>query len=483
MKSHIGLAEWAMLLEKKEVSSVEAVNYFVERIEKNNVALNSFITVDADEARRAASVIDERRARGEALSTIAGIPFGVKDAINTAAMRSTGAAKILDNYTPTFDSSVIKKIRDAGGILIGKHNCDAFGHGASNENSMYGAARNPWDVSRVAGGSSGGSAASIAADLNAFAIGEDTGGSIRGPASFCGVSGLKVSYGRTSRYGAMPMASSLDTVGPFARSAEDIAMIMQHIAGHDPLDATTARATVPNYVAEIKKPIQGLKIGVPREFFMDELDTSIRMAVETTIKEFESLGAKIIPVSLPHTSYAVPTYYILVPCEDSSNLARLDGIRYGVRGAAEDLYHTYTASRESGFPAEVKRRIMIGTFALSHEHFDSFFVQAQKVRTIIKQEIEAVFNTVDVMITPTTPEVAFTVGDKSADPLKMYLSDIFLSSASLAGICALSIPCGLINGLPIGLQIMAPRLGEARALQCGHQFQQITSWHTQYPLL
>lgn len=483
MKPCATLSEWSDLLQRKEVSSREAVDYFSKRISRVDTELNSFITVAADEARAAATAIDERRARGEQLADIAGIPFGIKDAIDSAGIRSTGAAKILDNYVPSFDSTVVKKLRDAGAITIGKHNCDTFGHGASNENSMYGPVRNPWNTERVAGGSSGGSAAAVAADLNVFAIGEDTGGSIRYPASFCGITGLKVSYGRTSRYGAMPMASSLDTVGPFAHSAEDIAIIMQHIAGYDPLDATTAHAAVPQYRTEITKSIKGLKIGIPREYFPDTLDSAIREKIETALQEFKKLGAEIVDISLPHTSLAVPTYYILVPCEDSSNLARLDGIRYGVRADSADLYHTYTASRTKGFPPEVKRRIMVGTFALSHEHFESFYMQAQKVRTLIIRDFDEAFKKVDVIMTPTAPETAFKVGEKSADPIKMYLSDVFVSPASLAGLSALSVPCGFAEGLPVGLQIIGPRLAEELPLRFGHQYQQVTDWHKQHPVL
>ncbi|MCX6780778.1 MAG: amidase family protein, partial [Candidatus Magasanikbacteria bacterium] len=374
MKPFLSLAEWSNLLRSGEVTAVEAVDYFFKNIEARDSELNSFISLAQESARTEALEIDAARARGEVLSDVAGIPFAVKDAIDTVGIRSTGAAKILDNFIPTFDATVIQKLRDAGAIVIGKNNCDAFGHGASNENSMYGAVRNPWDHERVAGGSSGGSAAAVAADLAAFSIGEDTGGSIRYPSSFCGVSGLKVSYGRTSRFGAMPMASSLDTVGPFARSAEDIAMIMQHIAGHDPKDATTAVAAVPEYREEIKKSVRGMKIGVPKEYFTDDLDPKIRATVDAAAQKFVELGAELISISLPHTQYAIAAYYILVPCEDSSNLARLDGIRYGVREKTADLISTYAVSRTKGFPDEVKRRIMIGTFALSHGYYDAYYL-------------------------------------------------------------------------------------------------------------
>lgn len=483
MESFLTLADWSDRLSRKEVSAREAVLYFSDRISSKDPAINSYISVDTDAALSFADLVDAARMRGETLSDVAGVPFGVKDAIDTAAIRSTGAAKILDNYVPPFDATTISRLRGAGAIVIGKQNCDAFGHGASNENSMYGPVRNPWNTELVAGGSSGGSAAAVAADFAAFSIGEDTGGSIRAPASFCGVTGLKVSYGRTSRFGAMPMASSLDTVGPFGRTAEDVAIILQHIAGHDPKDATTALAPVPQYRNEITKSISGLKIGVPKEYFTEDLNPAIATHVERALKTYEGLGAELVPVSLPHTKYAVATYYVLVPCEDSSNLGRIDGIRYGVRHTAEDLFHTYTNSRSAGFPEEVKRRIMIGTFALSHGYYDAYYLKAQKVRTLIIRDFDAAFEKVDVIVTPTTPEVAFPIGAKSTDPLKMYLSDIFVSPASLAGLSALSIPCGFEGGLPVGLQIIGPRLKEELPLRFGHQFQQATNFHQQHPAL
>lgn len=470
-------------LREKKISSREAVSYYFERIAQHNKTLNAYLSVAQERALAEARSIDDRRAAGEDLPLLAGVPFGVKDAVTTADVRSTGAAKILDNYVPTHDATVIARLRANGAILIGKHNCDAFGHGASNENSMYGPVANPWDTSRVAGGSSGGSAAAVAADLCTFAIGEDTGGSIRAPAAFCGVTGLKVSYGRTSRYGAMPMASSLDTVGPFGKTVEDVAHIMEVIAGHDERDATTAVEGAPAYSTLLNQSLTGVRVGVPAEFFSDDLVGAIKSVVEDALRELERHGAILVPISLPHTAYAIATYYILVPCEDSSNLARLDGIRYGVRQEATDLYHTYTASRSAGFPDEVKRRIMIGTFALSHGYYDAYYRRAQQVRTLIRQDFDRAFEQVDVIATPTAPETAFRIGEKTDDPLKMYLSDAFVGPPSLAGVCALSVPCGFVDGLPVGLQIIAPRLAEDRALHVGHQFQQHTTWHTQHPIV
>ncbi len=483
MNSFATLTEWSDALQTKKISAVETVDYFGERIERLDPTLNSFITVDRERARQEALKIDADRARGGIISKLAGLPFGVKDAIDTEGIRSTGAAKILDTFVPTFDATVVKKLRASGAIIIGKQNCDAFGHGGSNENSMYGAVKNPWDISRVAGGSSGGSAVGVAADLCAFSIGEDTGGSVRAPASFCGVSGLKVSYGRTSRYGAMPMASSLDTVGPFAQTAEDLALILEHIAGPDPLDATSSYTPVQKYTEEIKKDIRGLKIGVPAEYFLDTLDDAINDAVVTALEALKSQGAILVPVSMPHTKYAIAAYYIIVPCEDSSNLARLDGIRYGVRRGESEMLSLYAQSRTEGFPTEVKRRIMLGTFALSHGYYDDYYLQAQKVRTLIKRDFDTVFEKVDILATPTAPEIAFKLGDKTSDPLKMYLSDAFVTPASLAGVCALSVPCGFVEGMPVGLQLMGPRMREELPLRAGHHFQQITSWHTHHPSL
>ncbi|OGH67671.1 MAG: glutaminyl-tRNA synthase (glutamine-hydrolyzing) subunit A [Candidatus Magasanikbacteria bacterium RIFCSPHIGHO2_02_FULL_50_9b] len=483
MNSYSSLASWSDALTTRAVSAVEAVDYFSDRITKINPQLNAYITTDIDRARSAAADIDRQRVAGESLSNIAGIPFGVKDVIDTSGIRATGAAAILDNFEPTFDSTVIARLKNAGALVIGKHNCDAFGHGSSNEHSMYGAVKNPWDVSRVPGGSSGGSGAAVAADLCSFAIAEDTGGSVRAPASFCGVSGLKVSYGRNSRYGSMPMASSLDSIGPIAQTAEDIAIILQHIAGHDPLDATSAIAALPDYRTEIQKSVAGLKIGVPEEYFSAHLQPQIRAVVENALHTFEELGASLVPISLPHTSYAIATYYILVPCEDSSNLARLDGIRYGVRQKAADLYHTYTASRTQGFPDEVKRRIMLGTFALSYGYYDAYYLKAQRVRTLIRRDFDEAFNKVDVIMGPSAPGIAFKLGANASDPLQMYLEDAYVVPASLAGICALSVPCGFVDGMPVGLQIMGPRLKEELPLRFGHHYQLATSWHTTHPAL
>lgn len=475
------IKEWSEALASKKISAVEAVDFYLERIAAKNPVLNSYITVAPEQARAAALAIDDRRARGENLSALAGVPFGVKDTINVADIRSTGAARILDNYISPYTSTVVQKLQDAGAVVVGKHNCDAFGHGGTNENSMYGAALNPWDTGRVAGGSSGGSGVAVAADLCAFAIGEDTGGSIRAPASFCGVTGLKTGYGRTSRFGAMPMSSSLDTVGPITRTAADAALVMEIIAGHDYLDATTAQEPVPKYSEKILQSIKGKKIGVPKEYFVDTMNSGVNETIKTALQEFEKLGAHLVEVSLPHTEYAIATYYIVVPCEDSSNLARLDGMRYGMRAGAKDLETAYTHSRRDGFPAEVKRRIMLGTFALSHGYYDAYYLQAQKMRTLIRQDFEEAFQSVDIIAAPAAPEIAFKVGEKTSDPLSMYLADIFVIPASLAGIPALSVPCGFSENLPVGLQLIGPKNHEEIPLQFGHQFQLVTEWHKRHP--
>lgn len=470
--NQLTLTEAAEGLRNKDFSSVELTEACLRRIHERNTDLNAFITIADETARAEAQNADKLLASGGA-STLTGIPFSVKDAICTKDTLSTAAAKILDNYTPAFDATVIKKIRDQGAVLLGKTNCDTFGHGASNENSMYGPVCNPHDLTKVSGGSSGGSAATVADNGSIFSIGEDTGGSIRQPAAFCGIVGLRPTYGRNSRYGIMPMASSLDTVGPLTKTVTDAALLMEIMAGNDPLDTTTVIESVPKYTEEIKTPIKGLKIGVPKEYFeLEGMDEETKIIVEQKIKELENLGVKLIPVSLPYTKYAIPVYYIVVPSEDSSNLARMDGIRYGVREPGADLYETYSASRSAGFPTEVKRRIMIGTYALSAGYYDAYYRKAQKVRTLIIQDFQNVFEQVDALVTPTSPFPAFDLGAKKDDVLAMYLADIFVSPASVAGIPALSIPAGLTkNKLPVGLQIIGPRLAESLVLCIGHHLE------------
>jgi len=459
-------------LRNKEFSSVEITRDCLDRIEEKNTSINAFLTVSSSEALEEAMVADKRIAAGTA-EILTGIPYCVKDAINTQDVRSTGSAKILDTYIPPFDATVIKKIREQGGVMIGKNNCDAFGHGASNENSMYGPVRNPHDEKKVAGGSSGGSAAAVSADMALYAIAEDTGGSIRQPASFCGIVGLRPSYGRNSRYGIMPMASSLDTVGPMAKTVEDIAYIMETMAGVDGKDATSVPHTVPLYSEEIKKDISGLRIGIPKEYFeLEGMDSEVKQIIERQLVALEKMGCRIVPISLPHTKYAVPVYYIVVPSEDSSNLGRIDAIRYGMQEPGKELYDVYAQSRAAGFPEEVKRRIMIGTYALSSGYYDAYYRKAQKVRTLICNDFSLAFNDVDIIATPTCPTPAFGIGEKKNDILSMYLADVFVSPAAVAGIPALSLPAGnTMVGLPVGLQLIGPRLREELVLRVGHHIQ------------
>jgi len=452
-------------LKKGKFTSVDLTEACLKRIKLRNEEINAFITVREEEALEEAKKADEILQAGEG-NVLTGLPFSVKDAICTKGVRSTGSAKILDNYVPPFDATVIKKIREVGGVLIGKTNCDAFGHGASNENSMYGPVRNPHDLLKVAGGSSGGAAASVADDMCIYAIAEDTGGSIRQPASFCGVVGLRPSYGRNSRYGIMPMASSLDTVGPITKTVEDAALVMELIAGRDPLDATTVADKFPAYAKELKKDISGLKIGVPREYFEIGTDAEVNEITRKQIDKLSKMGCVIKEVSLPHTKYAIAAYYIIVPSEDSSNLGRLDGVRYGVRAKADSLYDLYAKSREQGFPEEVKRRILIGTYALSAGYYDAYYKKAQQVRTLIKQDFDEIFKEVDVLITPTSPYPAFGLGEKAQDTLALYLADIMVSPAAVAGMPAISVPGGnTAKGLPVGVQIIGPRLGESLVLR------------------
>lgn len=461
-------------LDKKEFTSVELTKACLARIHERNKEINAFITVCDESALVEAKKADEIIAKGDA-QPLTGIPFAVKDAICTAGIRSTGSAKILDTYTPPFDATVVKKIREQGGVLLGKNNCDAFGHGASNENSMYGPVRNPHDLSKVAGGSSGGSAAAVADNMCIFSIAEDTGGSIRQPASLCGAFGLRPSYGRNSRFGIMPMASSLDTVGPITKTAEDMAIVMREIAGRDDRDATTVLDEVPDYQSMLGGVnLKGLRVGVPKEYFdVPGMDPEVEAVTRNYIGRLKSAGCHITEVSMPHTKYAIAVYYIVVPSEDSSNLARLDGVRYGVRAEADNLLNLYTQSRANGFPEEVKRRILIGTYALSAGYYDAYYKKAQQVRTLIRRDFDEVFKNVDILITPTSPFPAFGVGEKSADPLALYLADVMLSPSSVAGMPALSVPGGTTKtGLPIGVQLIGPRLAETNLLGVAHFLEQ-----------
>lgn len=474
--NELNILEASAGLKAGKFSSLELTKTCLKRIDERNGEINAFITVCSDVALEEAKKADALIAKGE-IRPLTGIPFSVKDAICTAGVRSTGAAKILDNYLAPYDATVIKKIRDQGGVLLGKNNCDTFGHGASNENSMYGPVKNPHDLTKVAGGSSGGSAAAVADNMCIYAIAEDTGGSIRYPASFCGVVGLRPSYGRNSRYGIMPMASSFDTVGPMTKTVEDMAMVMKEIAGQDKKDATTVHDAVPEYLDELinkKSDTKKIRIGVPKEYFAAEgMDPEIEKITRGKISELEKMGCEIVEVSLPYTKYAIAAYYILVPSEDSSNLGRLDGVRYGVRVESDNLFDLYAKSRAVGFPEEVKRRILIGTYALSAGYYDVYYKKAAKVRTLIKKDFDEVFTKVDALVTPTSPFPPFGIGEKAGDPLAMYLTDVMMSPASVAGVPAMSVPAGKTKaGLPVGVQIIGARLDEAGVMRVGNLLMQ-----------
>ena len=470
------------LLTKGEITSVELTKACLDRIDEVNEKLNACLTVCKPEALREAEMADERRASGE-VGELLGIPYIAKDNILTKGIRTTAASKILENYIAPYDATIITKLKEAGAVLLGKANLDEFAHGASTENSAFGVTHNPYDLDRVAGGSSGGPAAAVAADMCIFALGTDTGGSIRCPASFCGIAGLKPTYGRSSRFGLVAMTSSTDVPGPMTKTVEDAVIVQKFISGKDKYDSTTVDEKIDDYGSEIKKDIKGLKIGIPEEYFTEGLDKEVADLIDQAIEKLTALGVEFVKVSLPHTKYGVPVYYIITPSEVSSNLARHDGIRYGysVHDGAKDLAEVYLKSRGQGFGPEAKRRIMLGTYALSAGYFDAYYLQAQKVRTKIKEEMDKELEKVDCLLTPTAPHVAFKIGEKTADPLQMYLEDIFVTGASLAGLPAISVPCGFANGMPAGFQLISKRFDEKTLFRIGHNYQQATEWHKQKP--
>ena len=466
------------LLTRREVSSVEATRTFLERIAATDGKINAFITVDEEGALRQAQEADRRIAAGEA-NILTGIPLALKDIFVTEGVRTTCASRILENYLPPYDGTAVRRLKERGAVLLGKLNMDEFAMGSSNENSAFGTVRNPWDPERVPGGSSGGSAAAVAARQAIATLGTDTGGSIRQPAAHCGVVGLKPTYGRVSRYGVIAYASSLDQVGPLTRDVEDCALLLQAVAGHDPADSTSVDAPVPDYRSALRGDMKGLRIGLPKEYFIEGLDPEVKKAVEDAISVCRSQGAEIVEVSLPHTEYAVACYYLIATAEASSNLARYDGVRFGLRAEeSKGLIDMYMKSRAAGFGAEVKRRIMLGTYALSSGYYDAYYLKAQKVRTLIRRDFLEAFDKADVLLTPVAPTAAFRLGEKTADPLQMYLSDIFTIPVNLAGTCALSVPCGFTEaGLPIGLQLIGRPFGEETILRAGHAYEQATEWH------
>jgi aspartyl-tRNA(Asn)/glutamyl-tRNA(Gln) amidotransferase subunit A len=443
-----------------------AAQYY-ERIEKLNPRLNVYLSLTKERAFERAARIDAMAAKGDPLPPLAGIPVGIKDVLVTQGAPSTAGSKILQGYRPPYDCTAVARLEAAGAVILGKTNCDEFAMGSSNENSAYGPVRNPIDPERVPGGSSGGSAAAVAANLAVATLGTDTGGSIRQPASFCGVVGVLPTYGRVSRYGLIAFASSLDRIGPLAATVHDAAALLGVVAGHDPSDATSSPAPVPDFAAESGKPAAGLRIGVPAEYFAEGLDPEVRAAVEKGIAALEAAGCTIKPISLPHTKYAVPTYYLVATAEASANLARFDGVRYGYRSAhSATLSDMYSHSRDEGFGAEVKRRIFLGTYALSAGYYDAYYLKAQKVRRLLAEEFLRAFAEVDAIVTPTSPFPAFKLGEKTGDPLAMYLADIYTVTASLAGICGVSVPCGATQtGLPVGMQVLARPMGESTAFR------------------
>ncbi len=455
---------------EKQFTASAVVDAFYAKIRKDDADIGAYLTLSEERAYAQAARIDELAGRGAALPPLAGVPIAVKDVISTKGVRTTAGSKILDNYSAPYNATVVDRLESAGAVILGKTNCDEFAMGSSNENSGFHPVRNPRDRTRVPGGSSGGSAAVIAAGTAVASLGTDTGGSIRQPASFCGVVGLMPTYGRVSRYGLIAFASSLDKIGPFGKTVKDAALMLEVMAGRDPMDSTSADVPVPVYSHIVGQTVAGLKIGVPAEYFGEGLDAEVRSAVEAAIQKLAEAGCEIVPISLKHTSYAIPTYYLVATAEASSNLARFDGVRYGVRAKdAKTLSEMYRRTRDEGFGAEVKRRIMLGTYALSTGYYDAYYLKAQRVRTLIARDYDEAFGKVDAIVTPTTPTAAFRLGEKADDPLAMYLADIFTVTASLAGIPGLSVPCGNnSDGLPIGLQVLGKHFDEATVLRVGH---------------
>jgi len=478
------LAQARHQLKDKKYSAVELLQAVYKRIDAFDSQVQAYVHLTRDIALKQAEAADQKISAGED-APLLGIPIALKDLICMQGARTTCASHILEQFVSPYDATVVKRLKDAGAVLIGKTNMDEFAMGSSNENSWFHPTHNPWDLTRVPGGSSGGSGAAVAANECIAALGSDTGGSIRQPAGFCGITGLKPTYGRVSRFGLVAFASSFDQIGPMTKSVEDAALLMNVIAGHDPMDTTSADVPVPDYSAALPQSVKGLKMGIPKEYFTSGIDPEVERAVQNAIQSLESMGMEKVEVSLPHTEYAVATYYVLACAEASTNLSRYDGVRYGFRSEKSDnLMDMYTNTREEGFGEEVKRRILLGTFVLSSGYYDAYYLKGQKVRTLIKQDFDEAYKKCDVIVAPISPAPAFKLNEKLDDPLQMYLSDIFTISANLAGIPAMSIPCGLSEaGLPIGLQLMGKHFDEATLLNVGHQFQQTTDHHLKHPSL
>jgi aspartyl-tRNA(Asn)/glutamyl-tRNA(Gln) amidotransferase subunit A len=461
-------------VQERKTSSAALAEAFYAKIESDDPKIGAFLTLSKDRAMAKAAQMDAMAAKGEKLPPLGGVPVGIKDVMVTKGVRSTAGSKILGNYIPPYDCTAVARLEAAGAVVLGKLNCDEFAMGSSNENSAWKPVHNPRDLSRVPGGSSGGSAAAVAADMAVVALGSDTGGSIRQPASFCGVVGMLPTYGRVSRYGLIAFASSLDHIGPLAKTVKDAAIVLRTIAGRDPMDSTSADVPVPDYVADLEKPVRALRLGIAQEYMGEGLDSEVRKATEAGIQKLAKAGCEIVEVSLPHTKYAIPTYYIVATAEASSNLARFDGVRYGYRAKdAHTLSEMYRRSRDQGFGAEVKRRIMLGTYALSAGYYDAYYLKAQKVRTLLTRDFEEAFKKVDAIVAPVSPTPAFKLGEKVDDPLAMYLADIYTVTADLAGIPGISVPCGETKEkLPIGLQILGRHFDESTLLRVAHAVEQ-----------
>ncbi len=474
-------------LRAADFSSRELTAAYLKRIEEHNPRLNAYLYVAGESALKAAAKADKELAKARKtkskLPQLLGLPIAVKDVLTVAGMPATAGSRILEGFVPTYNATAVQRLLDAGVVVLGKTNTDEFAMGSSTENSAYGVVRNPWDEERVPGGSSGGSAAAVAAGLAPVALGTDTGGSVRQPAALCGLTGLKATYGRVSRYGLIAFGSSLDTVGVLARTAQDAATILGVMAGFDPRDATTLQNAAPKIKLNGKFELKGLKIGVPKEYFIEGLQPEVEQAVRAAIAQLEDLGAVVSQISLPHTEYALPVYYIIAPAEASANLARFDGVRYGLRVPEDKLFDMFTRTRGRGFGPEVKRRVMIGTYALSAGYYDAYYGQAQKVRTLIRRDFEQAFEQVDLIAAPTTPNSAFRIGAHSGNPLDMYLEDVFTLPANLAGVPGLALPAGFDSQeLPLSLQLIGPHFSEEHLLQVAHAYQQITDWHTVTPM-
>ncbi len=483
MNAHeLSLAQAMEALAAKKISAKELALGLLDRIDTLDPKVKAFVSVDREGALKAAEASDARRAQGKA-GALEGVVIAVKDNMSTAGLRTTCSSKMLENYVPPFDATVVTKLRAAGAVIVGKTNLDEFAMGSSTENSAFGATHNPWDLERVPGGSSGGSAAAVAAGFCQAALGSDTGGSIRQPAALCGIVGLKPTYGRVSRYGLVAFASSLDQIGPMTRDVRDAALLSAVLDGHDPMDSTSVNLAVPDYSASLAKGLKGLRVGLPAEYFVQGMDPEVEKSVRAAVAQLEKLGAEVKPVSLPHTSYCLSAYYLIAPSEASSNLARYDGVRYGLRVPADSLVPMYMKTRAAGFGPEVKRRIMLGTYALSSGYYDAYYLKAQKTRTLIKGDFDKAFESVDLVATPTSPSPAFKFGEKTSDPLAMYLSDVCTLSANLAGIPAMSLPCGLAQGLPVGLQLLAPAFREDLLFQVGAAFEAVSGWQGKIPKL